>query len=167
MVHGPTVTSYLDGATSGSTTLVGDALATGDAGAILDGELYVFGRLGDRVKVRGRVYYAEDLEGKVTAVPGVPQGRCIVIPSVGGESGVTLIVEAEPGAWMAAVRRLLHREIGQDAAVRIGVGRRGSILRTSSGKPRRRVMWQQLVEGCLSGELTWDVDVAGARAGVG
>jgi acyl-CoA synthetase (AMP-forming)/AMP-acid ligase II len=164
VVRGPTIADgYLDGARDGSTSFHGDSVATGDAGAILGDDLFVFGRLGDRVKVRGRVYHAEDLEGKVTALPGVPTGRCIVIPGVSeAESGVTVIIEAEPGPWMAAVRTLLRREIGQDAAVRIGLGRRGSILRTSSGKPRRRVMWQRLIEGSLPDELSWDADVARA-----
>src|SRR5690606_13127543 len=52
-----------------------DGLRTGDAGFLLDGELYVVGRIGDSLKVRGRKVHAEDLEAALVSVPGVPPGR--------------------------------------------------------------------------------------------
>jgi len=39
---------------------------------------------------------------------------------------------------------------------------RGAILRTTSGKPRRRAMWQRLLTGELDAKLVWDSDSAAA-----
>jgi fatty-acyl-CoA synthase len=165
VVHGPTVADgYLGGTSRGASRLSGDTLHTGDAGMLDGGELFVFGRLGDRVKVRGRMYYAEDLEGKITALPDVPKGRCIVTPASDEDrAGVIAMIEAEPGSWLPSVRAVLQRELGPDAVVRIVVGPQGTIARTSSGKPRRRLMWQRLVEGELTDEVTWDADLEGER----
>src|SRR5205807_1674011 len=44
-----------------------DFLRTGDLGAIVDGELYILGRIKEMVIVRGRNHYATDLETTASA----------------------------------------------------------------------------------------------------
>ena len=51
------------------------ALTTGDAALMLDGELYVLGRIGDSVKVRGRTVFVEDVEAKVFPVDGIRKAQ--------------------------------------------------------------------------------------------
>ena len=48
--------------------------------------------------------------------------------------------------------------------VRIAVGPRGSIARTSSGKPRRKLIWRMLLEDRLPEGLEWDLDLVQAVA---
>jgi fatty-acyl-CoA synthase len=155
-VTGPTVAlGYLASSASGVvTTFAGGGVRTGDLGFIDGGELFVVGRLGDAVKVRGRTLYAEDVESKLAAIPGVPPGRCVVVPGLAeGAHALIAIVEADAGPWVGAAARVLTREAGRDATIRIFAGARGSILRTSSGKPRRRVIWRALRERELDLEL--------------
>lgn len=152
-VTGSTIASgYAAGAESSSTSLTGGLLRTGDAGFIWDGELFVVGRLGDSIKIRGRTVYAEDIEARLTALPSVPKGRTVVIPGWRrGEESVTVVVETDPGEWMKAAMQLLRSEIGMETPVSIVTGPVGTIPRTSSGKPRRRVLWQAVADGTLEG----------------
>jgi fatty-acyl-CoA synthase len=152
-VKGSTVASgYAGGAESISTSLADGLLRTGDAGFIWDGELFVVGRLGDSIKIRGRTIYAEDIEAKLTALPSVPKGRTIVIPGWRrGEESVTVVTETDPGEWIEPAMQLLRSEIGMETPIRIVTGPVGTIPRTSSGKPRRRLLWQAVVDGTLEG----------------
>ncbi len=145
-VHGPTVAlGYLASASESVTRFADGGVKTGDLGFLDGEEVFVVGRLGDAVKVRGRTLYAEDLESKLAALPGVPPGRCVVVPGLAqGTHSLVAIVETDAGSWVEPAARVLTREAGRDATVRIFAGARGSILRTSSGKPRRRVIWQAL-----------------------
>jgi fatty-acyl-CoA synthase len=149
-VGGPTVAAgYAGDARSTSTRLADGFLRTGDAGFLFAGEVFVTGRLGDALKLRGVTLYAEDIEAKLTAIEGVPKGRCVVVPGLAeGVDSVAVIVEAKPGEWVAEARRLLARETG-GAKVTIFLGAPGSIERTSSGKLRRRVIWRALIDGEL------------------
>jgi acyl-CoA synthetase (AMP-forming)/AMP-acid ligase II len=127
-------------------TLGDGRLATGDAGFMLGGELYVLGRAGDAVSVRGRTVYAEDLELALQGLPSVPRARVAVVAGAGvaGE-GVTAVLEAAPDDALPAVRTLLRSRLGSDVPIRVLAVARGGIPRTSSGKVRRRALWQQLV----------------------
>jgi acyl-CoA synthetase (AMP-forming)/AMP-acid ligase II len=140
-VRGPAVAAAGDG----------DRLLTGDAGVIVDGELLVAGRLGDSIKVRGRALFAEDLEGRLAGVDGVPRGGCVVLAGVDAAvERVVALVESEPGPWVDRVTEILRTEAGPDARIEVRSGPRGTIERTSSGKPRRRVMWQRLLDDTLA-----------------
>ena len=73
---GPWVAEGYQGAQAGGpSSFQQGRLCTGDAGFLLDGELFVLGRMGDSTKVRGRSLYAEDVEdveARLAAIPGVP-----------------------------------------------------------------------------------------------
>jgi acyl-CoA synthetase (AMP-forming)/AMP-acid ligase II len=131
-----------------------DGLRTGDAGFLLDGELFVVGRIGDSLKVRGRKVHAEDLEAALTSVPGVPPGRCAVaLGTRDGHSGAVVVVEAPGDDWLDAVTGVLRSALDTTVAVTVVRARRGTIPRTSSGKPRRRLLWRQAGEGALTGDV--------------
>ena len=152
-VTGPTVAAGYSGEPGASTRFEGDRLLTGDAGFLLDGELYVMGRLGDSVKVRGRTVFVEDLEAR-TAAFGVPKGKCAVLAGThAGANVLAAVVELPPGEWADELAAMLEREGDETARVTVVAAEPGSIERTSSGKPRRRVMWQRLVAGELPGRV--------------
>jgi acyl-CoA synthetase (AMP-forming)/AMP-acid ligase II len=144
-------------------------LHTGDAGFLFDGELYVVGRIGDSLKVRGRKVHAEDLEAALVEVPGVPVGRlAVALGTWEGQGRAVAVVETKDDTWVQATATLLRSALDDGAAVTIMRARRGAIPRTSSGKPRRRLMWRQVCQGELPGDVLHDTfDTPGAAAGPG
>jgi acyl-CoA synthetase (AMP-forming)/AMP-acid ligase II len=147
------VDGYESGETSGPSSFPGDGtIRTGDAGFEWSGELYVIGRLGDSIKIRGRSVFAEDLEARLSeGVSQVRPGRGVVLTGVSA-TGPTIvgIAEVDPGPWMDEAEHQLGRGLGSEVSVCILSVPAGTIERTSSGKPRRRVMWKRFVEGDLS-----------------
>src|SRR6266511_2366755 len=55
----------------------------------------------------------------------------------------------DPGAWVEPAARRLRSETGRSARVLVLQVPRYAIPRTSSGKPRRRLLGQELMEGTL------------------
>jgi acyl-CoA synthetase (AMP-forming)/AMP-acid ligase II len=151
VASGPCVAEGYQGVQAGSPTrFAPGGLYTGDAGFLLDGELFVLGRMGDSTKVRGRSLYAEDVEARLAAIPGVPAGRLVVVfGRFDGLDTVAAVVEREPGAWVEPAARRLRSETGRSTRVLILEVPRHTIPRTSSGKPRRRLLGQELMEGTL------------------
>jgi acyl-CoA synthetase (AMP-forming)/AMP-acid ligase II len=124
---------------------------TGDAGFFHEGQLFVLGRMGDSIKVRGRSVYVEDLESKIAEVSGLGKGRIVVVGVPGaGPKGLALFAETQSEEWVPAVRETLRRRVGDDVEITVVVGT-GLIQRTSSGKPRRRYMWERLQAGHMDG----------------
>ena len=135
-------------------TFPSTGLRTGDSGFLLDGELFVVGRLGDSLKIRGRKVHAEDLEDALTGIPGVPTGRCVVaLANSEQEPCAVLVVETRTRLWLDSALTVLRSVLGEDVAVTIVIAKRGTIPRTSSGKPRRRLVWQLFQQQELTGEV--------------
>ncbi|HEY2042908.1 MAG TPA: AMP-binding protein [Jatrophihabitans sp.] len=127
-------------------------LLTGDAGFIHSGQLFVVGRMGDSLQLNGRNIYVEDLDAKVAAAAELPHDRVTIVSTRDRAGvGVAVFVEAQPGPWASKVLQRLRAELGPGPSVTIVSGTRGLIRRTSSGKPRRRHMWQLLHSGQLTG----------------
>jgi acyl-CoA synthetase (AMP-forming)/AMP-acid ligase II len=133
-----------------------DGLHTGDAGFIVDGELYVIGRIGDSIKVRGAKLYAEDLDAELGRLTGLPAGRnTALLGSVGGTDTVAVIVEDTGTPWLDAIAPALRAMVSDTTAIAVFRGGRTTVERTSSGKPRRRVLWRRLLDGQAPGELVY------------
>jgi acyl-CoA synthetase (AMP-forming)/AMP-acid ligase II len=164
MVTGASVAAGYQSADPGaSAAFSGQQLRTGDAGFLLDGELYVVGRIGDSLKVRGRMVHAEDLEAALAGVPGVGSGRCAVaLGSWQGRDRAIVVVESGNGDWLEAAVGVLSAALGGSVELAVYRARRGTIARTSSGKPRRRVTWQRACDGSLSAEVLHDTLTATA-----
>jgi acyl-CoA synthetase (AMP-forming)/AMP-acid ligase II len=137
----------------------GPYLATGDLGAIVDGELYVCGRVKDLIIIRGRNLYPQDLEiTALAAHSAVSQGKAVAAAvMIGGLEKLLLAVEinrmarhdADPDAVSAAIRRAIREDY--DVVIdRLVLLRPGGIPKTTSGKVRRRA----LAEAFAAGQLT-------------
>lgn len=152
VVRGASVAEgYVRGEGTASLTQWRDgALWTGDAGFMDDGQLFVIGRLGDAMKVRGRTVFAEDIESALVEV-GVPRHRAAVLlgSSARGATAVVLLERPEHG-WIEVAASAVRRITESVSIVILEVPRR-SISRTTSGKPKRREMWAAYVAGTLQG----------------
>ncbi|MEC3955937.1 AMP-binding protein [Nocardia sp. CDC153] len=137
-----------------STRLDNGTLYSGDAGFLYNGEVFVLGRMGTSIKVRGRSVFMEDIESRVAQETGLTKGKLAAVGIVeAGLQGVALFAESAPGDWISEARALIRGHLGPAQSVHIITGPRGLIRRTSSGKPRRRHMWQLLKDGALEGAV--------------
>lgn len=154
-VVGPAVAQGYQGSREVATAEFDDGrLRTGDSGFLHDGELYVVGRIGDSVKVRGRAVHAEDVEAALLAVPGMPAGRFAAALGGSGETAQAVVVVESPGdVWLAPALATLRSQLDTTVQVTVVRTRRGAIPRTSSGKPRRRQIWLRWSGGDLAGEV--------------
>jgi len=150
VVRGPSVAAgYADARNGAATALADGTLITGDAGFVRDGQLFVLGRLGDSLKVRGRVVFGEELELAVAAL-GVPRARVAALLGVHhGQPTAVIVIERFHGS-ADAVRALIRLHAGDVSGVVLDAPA-GTIARTTSGKPKRRQLWHAFTSGTLPG----------------
>ena len=146
-------------------------------GAYLDGELYVTGRLVDRVIIGGRLHYPQDIEATAEqASPIIRKGHVVAFSApakeVPGSDGVgagerlVIIAErasgtrrADPGPAVEAVRAAVFNRHGVAVAdVRLVAA--GTIPRTTSGKLARRACRAAFLRGGF-GEVYGDPGLLG------
>ncbi|MCB9796603.1 MAG: AMP-binding protein [Alphaproteobacteria bacterium] len=151
-------------------------LRSGDQGAVLEGRLYITGRLKELIILRGRNLHPTDVEAAARgAHPAIrPGGVAAVALRVADTEALGLAVElAEPKRWKAD-----YAAIAED--IRAALAREGfplhrlallaprSIPKTTSGKLQRQRCAAQLAEGSLGGrkglllDRSWDAE---AQAG--
>ncbi|MFB8277055.1 AMP-binding protein [Nocardia colli] len=150
---------YSDDSDGASTRIVDGALYSGDAGFLHRGEVFVLGRMGSSLKVRGRSVFMEDIESRVAQETGITKGKLAAVAiTEPGEQGIALFAEAKPGEWIPEARKIIRGELGPAQTVTIVTGPRGIIRRTSSGKPRRRYMWDQFRSGELADAVVHEAE---------
>jgi acyl-CoA synthetase (AMP-forming)/AMP-acid ligase II len=135
----------------------GPFLRTGDLGFVVDGELFVTGRLKDVIIIRGRNFYPQDIERTLDrADPRVRPGCGVAFGlEIDGEERLVIVqeIEGDPEtvdveAALAAIRREVatHNGVRAHAVVLIP---RGEIPKTSSGKLQRALTRQRYLAGSL------------------
>ncbi|MCK9893937.1 AMP-binding protein [Frankia sp. AgB32] len=131
---------------------------TGDIGFLDDGELFVVGRDGDRIKVNGQSLFAADFEQAVERLPFVREGRTAVIQLDPPDGRIIVLAEADRAARgdiagsRAQILAMLTRAIGVTVAESdVHFLRAGQLARTSSGKLRRRAIATAFTRGDLRG----------------
>ena len=132
---------------------------TGDIGFTDGGELFITGRISDRIKVNGQSYFAADFEQALERLPYVREGGTTVI-----QSGGRIVVLAEvdrparedvDGSRAQIVEHLV-RTVGVTVeAADVHFLRPRQLQRTSSGKLQRRAIAEEYEQGRLRG-LTLD-----------
>jgi acyl-CoA synthetase (AMP-forming)/AMP-acid ligase II len=144
-------------------------LRTGDLGFLLDGELYITGRIKDVIIVRGRNLYPQDLELIAErAYPGLRRNSgaafiCDLDPA--SSDSVVLVQEVERTARrsidQAACRNAIRKAINDEfevSARSVVLVEPGSLPKTSSGKIQRSDTRRRF----LANEL----DLLGSRQGL-
>jgi acyl-CoA synthetase (AMP-forming)/AMP-acid ligase II len=167
-ISGTSVAQGYVGADGAVTDFPAEGFATRDAGFVWENELYVLGRLADSLKVRGVTVYAEDLEAQLAQLDGLaPGGIAVVLGVVDGVDHAILLAEHDKGEpdWLDPAVARMRAALSADVEVVVLCGQRGHIERTSSGKPRRRVLWQNLVTGTARGWRCVHGTAPGPRSG--
>jgi fatty-acyl-CoA synthase len=139
---GPSVSSgYFRNEPATRATFRGGWLYTGDLGYLLDGHVYVTGRIKDLIIYHGRNYHPQSLEWPVGKLPGVRQGNVVAF-SVPGEDSerVVMVLETtteDEESLVKEIKRVVKAEAGlaPDDVVLLGKNR---LPKTSSGKVQRR-----------------------------
>ncbi|MEU0562511.1 fatty acyl-AMP ligase [Dactylosporangium sp. NPDC006015] len=129
-------------------------LRTGDLGAVVDGELYITGRLKEMLIVRGRNLYPHDLERQAGRANPALDGRVGAAFGVDApDERIVLIQEVNPGvraddlpAVADDVLRHLTTSLGLPVR-NVLLVKKGTVRRTTSGKIQRRAMRQQFLAG--------------------
>jgi acyl-CoA synthetase (AMP-forming)/AMP-acid ligase II len=131
-------------------------LRTGDLGVIVDGELYVVGRLKDLVIIRGRNHYPQDIEHTAGSahpalLPG--SGAAFTVPDISGERLIVVqevrrdhVLQANKREVVAAVRAAVTQE-HQLALGDLVLTMPGQIPKTSSGKVMRSAARKRYLDG--------------------
>lgn len=127
-------------------------LYSGDLGYLVDGEVFICGRLKDMIIVRGRNFYPSDLEWAVSEIPGVRRGNAVAF-SVDVDGEEQLVIAAEGlSQEAAALKPAIAQRIVADFALtphEVRIVPQGMLPRTSSGKPQRRKTRQMYLDGTL------------------
>ena len=148
----------------------GPFLRTGDLGTMIDGELFVTGRLKDIIVIRGYKYYPQDIELTAERQHSAIRDGCSAAFALDGSDGdsVGLAIELDPrqlpgdqedrerafGGIVDAVRAAVATEHGVNLSLVAIVGV-GGVPKTSSGKLRRRACRDALMDGSLGEVARW------------
>ncbi|MFJ3982604.1 fatty acyl-AMP ligase [Streptomyces fungicidicus] len=132
-------------------------LRTGDLGALVDGELFVTGRLKELLIVHGRNIFPQDVEHEARAAHEALGGQLGAAFGVGSpDERVVLVHEVHPRTprtelpeVVTAVTRRLNRSFGLPLR-NVVLVRRGTVRRTTSGKIRRTAMRERFLAGDMT-----------------
>jgi len=134
----------------------GPFMRTGDLGFMLDGELFITGRLKDLIILRGVNFYPQDIELTVYRCHPRLRVDCAAAFAVEQDDREQLVIVAEVerhksgqfGEVFQAIRRAVagEHDLNVDA---IALIRAGSVPKTSSGKIQRHACKQNYLDGTL------------------
>ncbi|MGA4846168.1 fatty acyl-AMP ligase [Streptomyces sp. G5(2025)] len=127
-------------------------LRTGDLGALVDGELFITGRMKETLVINGRNLYPQDVEnelvGRHAQLAKLP-GAVFTVPQQHGERHEEALVvtqevagrlsDEELARLAAAMKQTVSREFGLPVRG-VALLRRGTVRRTTSGKIQRVAM---------------------------
>lgn len=129
-------------------------MATGDLGAIIDGELYITGRLKDLVVIAGRNHYPQDIEATVGQASGHVRPDSVAAFAVpgGDQEKLVLFVERADSAGEdgdAAAEDAIREAVTNVHGIspdHVQFFAPNEIARSSSGKIARRVNQKKYLE---------------------
>ncbi|KAK9072573.1 hypothetical protein SSX86_009008 [Deinandra increscens subsp. villosa] len=143
-------------------------IRSGDLGRIIDGKLFITGRIKDLIIIGGRNVYASDVEKTVEsssefirpgccAVVGVPEeilsDKGIIIPENSDQTGLVVIAEVKgnkppPNEFIDHIQTVVAEEHGITIASVVLIKER-TICKTTSGKIKRFECLKQFTDGKL------------------
>ncbi len=136
-------------------------LRTGDLGFLLDGELFITGRIKDVIVIAGRNLYPQDIESSVRgAHPALRRAAAFSVDDDGNTGTERLVIVAEirgtarqAAALAAEIRDTVVAAVAADHGVRpadVQLGPVGVIPVTTSGKIRRDATRSAYRQGLLA-----------------
>jgi fatty-acyl-CoA synthase len=132
---------YFDNAEETRAHFSDGAFRTSDLGFLHEDHLYVSGRSDDLLILHGRNVFANELEARVGAVPGIRDGNCAFVQQFGnGRHQVSLVAEADESVDVATLASQLCQLTMKEEGVRVNECvflPRGSFPMTPSGKVQR------------------------------
>ena len=138
----------------------GPFLRTGDLGFILDGELFVAGRLKDLIIIRGINHYPHDIELTVEhSHPALRPGGCAAFAvEIGGQERLVVCQEVAHRADSSLLIERIREAVNEEHEVRVHavvLVKPGTIPKTSSGKIQRHACRAGFLGGTLSVVAKW------------
>ncbi|MFN4174927.1 MAG: hypothetical protein ACK4HV_07495, partial [Parachlamydiaceae bacterium] len=129
-------------------------LRTGDLGFVHEGELYITGRKKDLLIINGRNYYPQDIEKIVEGAHENIRTGCVAAFSITGDLSEELVLVAEVKTKpseieIEAIRTEVMRHF-QLIPKDIKLLKPRTVLKTTSGKIRRRDMRKSYLENSLN-----------------
>jgi len=110
---------------------------------------------GDSVKVRGVAVFAEDLEQTIATAGLTRRERVVALVGTRPDASVAIRLLLEGAVSFDQAGSLPSvAQLRQTCDLRIFAVDKGVIRRTSSGKPRRQVMWAELCDSQLGTDIT-------------
>ena len=126
---------------------------TGDIGFVNDGELFITGREGDRIKINGQSLFATDFEQVIERLPFVREGRTTVFQH---DDDLIVLAEIDGGARqdLNRSRAVLISHLAENIGATVEPSnvhflRSGQLERTSSGKLKRRAIALKYRQGII------------------
>ncbi|MFS0838681.1 amino acid adenylation domain-containing protein [Paenibacillus sp. 1P03SA] len=144
-------------------------LNTGDLGFLLEGRLYVTGRMKDVIFVNGQNVYPHDLEALISGLKGAEIGKTAIAAvqdATTKRDAIAVFIQhrGKTGGFvplMAEVKKLLNGSAGLDVSFVVPVRR---IPKTTSGKIQRYVLAEALREGEFDQSLAELTELEAAAA---
>lgn len=146
-----------------SDTGEGPYLRTGDLGFVLEGELYVVGRLKEMLIIRGRNHFPHDIELTVQQChPGFSNYSSAFLTDKNGQQQLTIVQEVQRNYCSKSnsntldikdsIKKIRHRVVDEHGLYvhQVFFVKIGAIPRTSSGKVRRVACQEKLLKGELA-----------------
>jgi acyl-CoA synthetase (AMP-forming)/AMP-acid ligase II len=166
LVRGPSVMKgYFADPAATEAVLRDGWLWTGDLGFFRKEGLYVTGRAKDLIIVRGKNYYAEDVERVAEAVAGVRQGGAVAFAVYDeGEARDLVVVVAEiTSKAEAGLAERVVAAVGEAYGLNVdevALVEAGTLPKTSSGKRQRNLTRQRYLTDQLVPDKTGKLGIA-------
>ena len=143
---------------------MGPYLRTGDHGYIMDGEVYVVGRIKDMLIIRGSNFYPQDIEGSVEGAHTALRSGCCACFGLTEDDEDRLILVQEASdenvdveEVAARVRSAVWAKHGLQVHA-MGLLRKHGLPKTTSGKVRRHAAREGYLKGTLDMLAHWQIE---------